>query len=328
MKHFSAILCCAVLFWAGNVRACDICGCHIADDMCACPVGSAGALGDSTGNRQRGFFVGDFEQFSHFGTVQLDGHAVGNPAGQFEDSLNSQMFVGYQFNSRVAVQVTVPYLYRSWKRVLDEPGNPIDRGSESGIGDVTLLGKVRVYEQSRGDFDFVCNVIAGVKFPTGSTDRLGEAVTGPDSVIGGHDLTLGSGSYDGIVGGSVYGRWKELFVTAAIQYSIRSTGDFDYRFADDLTWDGGPGVYLCRTHTSVLGLQLNISGESKGADTLQGQPEDDTGITALYLGPEISFQWKRHLTGSIGADLPVLQNNTSLQVVPDYRIHGSLTWRF
>lgn len=308
--------------------ACDICGCHIADDMCACRVGGAGALGDSTGDLQRGFFAGDFEQFSHFGTVQQDGHKVGNPAGQYVDSLNSQIFAGYQFNSRLAVQVNVPILYRAWKRVLDEPGNPIDRGSESGIGDVTLLGKLRVYQLSRGDFEFMCNAIAGVKFPTGSTDRLAEAKNGPDSVIGGHDLTLGSGSYDGIVGGSVCGRWKALFLTAAVQYSIRSTGDFDYRFANDLTWEGGPGVYLWRTHTSALGLQFNISGESKGADSFQGQPEDDTGITALYLGPEISFQWKRYLTGSMGADLPVLQNNTALQIVPDYRIRASLTWRF
>jgi hypothetical protein len=296
--------------------------------MCACPVSGTSALGDSTGNLPRGFFAGDFEQFAHFGTVQLDGHELGNPAGQVEDSLNSQIFLGYQFGPRFAVQVNVPYLYRSWKRVLDEPGNPIDRGRESGIGDVTLLGKVRVYQRSRGDFDFVCNVIGGVKFPTGSTDRLGEVVNGPDSVIGGHDLTLGSGSYDGIVGGSVYVRWQQFFATVAVQYSIRSTGALDYRFANDLTWDGGPGVYLWRTHTSALGLQFNVSGESKGQDTFRGQPEDDTGLTTLYLGPEISLQWKRHLTGSIGADLPVLQNNTSLQVVSDYRIRGSLTWRF
>ena len=56
--------------------------------------------------------------------------------------------------------------------------------------------------------------------------------------IGGHDLALGSGSYDGIVGTGIYGRWKRGFVTASLQYAIRSEGDFQHQYANDLTWMG------------------------------------------------------------------------------------------
>ena len=30
----------------------------------------------------------------------------------------------------------------------------------------------------------------------------------------------------------------------------------------------------------------------------------------------------------VAAELPVVQHNTSLQIVPDYRVRGGVTWRF
>jgi len=96
---------------------------------------------------------------------------------------------------------------------------------------------------------------------------------------------LGSGSYDGIVGSSLYARWGRGFATALVQYAIRSTGDYDYRFANDLTWAGGPGYYLLMKDEFTLGLQAVVSGEYKRLDQFQGVAADDTGVTAVYLGP-------------------------------------------
>ena len=87
----------------------------------------------------------------------------------------------------------------------------------------------------------------------------------------GHDLTLGSGSFDGIVGGQMYWSWGRVFVTAGMQYAMRSTGSFDYRFANDLTWIGGPGWYALLTHSYSLALQAVLSGETKGNDSQQGR---------------------------------------------------------
>jgi hypothetical protein len=177
--------------------------------------------------------------------------------------------------------------------------------------------------------------LGGVKFPTGDADRLKEELNEippppgvPESAIHGHDLALGSGSYDGIVGGSLFARWKRLFATGAIQYAIRSDGFIDYRYANDLTWSGGPGVYLWLAHENTLSLQFNISGESKGLDRFQGENADDTGITALYLGPEFAFTWRENLNAIVGVDVPVLQHNSALQIVPDYRVRAAATWRF
>ena len=82
------------------------------------------------------------EQFTHFGTVQVDGHEVGNPTDQHLDSSITQLVGGYSFNSRFALQVNVPLIYRSFER---PEGFAIDRGTESGLGDVSLLGKLVLF---------------------------------------------------------------------------------------------------------------------------------------------------------------------------------------
>ena len=62
-----------------------------------------------------------------------------------------------------------------------------------------------------------------MKLPGGSTDRLREEFSeteiegSPASGIHGHDLTLGTGSVDGIIGTGIYARWKRFFLMANTQ---------------------------------------------------------------------------------------------------------------
>jgi hypothetical protein len=56
----------------------------------------------------------------------------------------------------------------------------------------------------------------------------------PESGIHGHDLTLGTGSYDGILGGQTSLRYKNLFFEAETQSTLRGDGAHQYHFANDL----------------------------------------------------------------------------------------------
>jgi hypothetical protein len=278
--------------------------------------------------------LGIAEQFTHFGTIQVEGKEVPNEFGQRLDSSISQVAVGYQFTDRAGVQFNLPVIYRSFRRLEEDV---IQSGTESGIGDVALLGNYVVLRRDKADWSVAWQVLGGVKFPTGDSGRLREELEeghetggeeGHESAVHGHDLTLGSGSYDGIVGTDVYARWRRLFLAAGMQYAIRSRGDFDYEFADDLTWSGGPGVYLVFTEDWIVGLQANVSGEYKGKDNLRGEKADDTALTAVYLGPQATVTWKGRLTAELGAAWPVHLDNSALQIVPDYRVIGALSWRF
>lgn len=85
-----------------------------------------------------------------------------------------------------------------------------------------------------------------------------------------------------------------------MQYTIRSEGRFDYQFANDLSWNGGPGVYLVLGHEYTLGVQCNIFGETKGQDTIAGVATDDTAETIVYVGPEINLTWSSKLSAQVG----------------------------
>jgi hypothetical protein len=337
-----------------TATACDLCGCYT-PQIDAMPLATdPSAFGLTPVSADRGWLSRSYfavaEQFTHFGTLQLDGIQVANPTGQHLDSSITQAVAGYSFTSRFALQMNVPLIYRSFER---PEGFAIDRGTESGLGDISLLGKFVLFHKETGgakslkfddpknphfeahepDFTFSALLLGGVKFPTGGTSRLKEEFNevevpgAPESGIHGHDLTLGSGSYDGIVGGQSSLRYKSFFVLSDTQFAVRGGGAHQYHFANDISWSGGPGYYFVRNRRAIVGLQCACSGEHKGLDRFQGQAAADTGITSVFLGPRIVGSFGK-VSGELAVELPVSIDNTALQVVPDYRIHGSVAIRF
>jgi hypothetical protein len=285
-----------------------------------CDLCSIYSATEAQGGSGRGFFGGVAEQYTHSTTVQEDGHKI-ESEGQYIDSSVSQVFAGYTVNDWFSLQVNLPVIYRAY-------GSDTIHGTVSGIGDLSLIGNFKPYQKLSENFTFNWTVLGGIKLPTGDSSKLNTPDEDLPEGIGGHDLALGSGSYDGIIGTGVYGRWKKGFFTASLQYAIRSEGDFDHQYANDLTWFGGPGIYLALTHKYTLSLQAVVSGETKGKDTFGGVPDGDSAETLVYLGPQINFTWGSRLSAQLAADLPVVRENSGTQVLPDYRIRAALTWRF
>jgi hypothetical protein len=145
----------------------------------------------------------------------------------------------------------------------------------------------------------------------------------PESGIHGHDLTLGTGSYDGIFGVQNSLRYKNFFAEANGQFTLRGDGAHEYHFANDLIWSAGPGYYLVRKRDTLVGFQCVASGESKDVDRFQGRVAEDTGVTSVFIGPRIIASHDQ-ISGELAAEFPVLMNTTALQVVPDYRLRASV----
>ena len=322
-----------------RAHACDICAIYIATEI------AEGRTGPRLGLAQ---------QFTHFGTLEDGGRKAANPAGERIDSSITQLIGRWQFTHRLGVQLNVPLISRHYRRVLHD--GRIRHGDETGLGDLAVLADVLIYSRVTTDAVLRWSFLAGLELPSGDTGPLAEELRLADTPRGrgrgqgrqlhprhggdghggrsapsgvhGHDLALGSGSVDGIVGTAASWSWRRLFITAALQYAIRREGDFAYRYANDLVWDGGPGVYLLLDHRYTLGLQAMLAGETKGKDTQQGRRLDDTAVTRLSVGPGLHFTWSTSLAASLAVDLPVIRHNTALQIVPDYRVRGGLTWRF
>ncbi len=143
-----------------------------------------------------------------------------------------------------------------------------------------------------------------------------------------HDLTLGTGSLDALIGGSVNVRWKRFFFTGEAQYAIRGDGEHHYDYADDLLWSGAPGVVLIERESHTLSAQLVCSGETKGEDYFYGEKSTDTATTQVFLGPKISGTWRDRFSAEVELDVPVHQDNSGVQIVPDYRLRAAVSWAF
>jgi hypothetical protein len=347
----------AIVFGAATpvASACDLCGCYT-PQMEAMSQSELSTLGEpitSPAGRSGWLsrvYVAIAEQFTHFGTLQFEGVEVYDPTGQYLDSSITQFVAGYTFNSRFALQINVPLIYRSFER---PEGFAVDRGTEFGLGDISLLGKFVLFQHKAGehramklddpksprsemhgpDFTASALLIGGIKFPTGATGRLKEEFDeieipgAPESGIHGHDLTLGTGSYDAIIGGQFALRYQSFFFQADTQFTWRGDGAHQYNFASDISWSGGPGYYFVRNRKTIVGLQLACSGEHKDTDRFRGPPAEDTGITSIFLGPRLVASHGK-LSAEFAAELPVSIDNTALQVVPDYRLRASFAVRF
>lgn len=325
----------ALIIFPVAARACDLCGCYSpqVESMPKEPVSLTG------------FYTAVAEQFTYFGTLQFDDREVANPTGQRLESSITQFVVGHDINDRFALQFDAPLIFRAFRR---PQGFTIDEGSVSGLGDVSLLARAVIWRFASTAWrefnvegknpvaiehepDCTCSIVAlaGVKFPTGDPSRLKEEfheleIPGaPENAIHGHDLTLGTGSYDGIFGAQTSVRYKNFFAEANAQFTLRGDGAHDYHFANDLTWNAGPGYYLMRKPDRLIGCQCVASGESKDVDRFQGRAAEDTGVTSVFVGLRLIASRDR-ISGELAAEFPVLMNTTAFQAVPDYRLRASV----
>jgi hypothetical protein len=321
---------------ATDARACDVCAIYTATEM---------------REGRTGLRIGVGEQYTRFGRLQDDGHEIHNP-GEYIDSSITQLFLGYDFMPQIGVQLNVPIIARYFRRI--EHGG-LERGSESGFGDLSLLAVARPYTLITEDVVFRTGLFAGLELPSGDSDRIGEELAedhadegeegehagartvrqahgeeehGVVSGVHGHDLALGSGSVDGLVGASAFASWRRLFGSASLQYAIRGEGSFDYRYANELNWLVEAGGYAVLEHDWSLALQAVAGGAYKGNDVLDGHSTDDTRIAFTFLGPGVTFTWGESLGVDLTGDLPVSRHNTGVQIVPSYRIRAGVTWHF
>jgi hypothetical protein len=314
MRGFA--LCVGLMAVATAASACDVCAIYTATQSL---------------EAKPGWSVTLFEQYTRFDTLQLDGSEVPNTAGQYLDSSMTHVILGYQFSDRFGVQLHLPYIDRHYRRA---EGNAIETGTVSGLGDCSLVAQFVPYESVGEARAVMIGVMAGLKFPTGDSSRLEEELSetevegATESAVHGHDLALGSGSLDGVFGASFFYKKSRFLSTANAQYAWRGVGSYGYRYADGLTFAAGLGGYLVNGHEATLALQLKASGETKGKDTMNGAVMEDTGITEVYLGPELSWLVRGSFSGDVSVDFPVISHNTALQIVPTYRIRLGLTWRF
>jgi len=320
-------------------RACDLCAVYNADN--------------TRNQRDAGWVMSIAEYFVPYDTVLVNGHDVTSSGSDYRDNSITHLVPGYNFSGRFGVSLNVPIVYNNFQRTevryhpTTAPVSRVERGVETGLGDLSLIGRYTVFEQTKMKYSFAVNVLGGVKFPTGDTGRIADEVEQtrifdgflppgtPHDPLGHsvsgvhqHDLSPGSGSFDGIFGVAVRSRWQRWFLNAQFQYYLRTEGESTFTYGDELSVTGGPGAYVLTKENYTLSLQANASFDTMARDELLGRVSDRTGYTAWYLGPQVAFTWSDRFSAVAGVDVPLHITNNGLQNVPDYRVHANLVWRF
>lgn len=327
------------LLVASATPACDLCAVYRASD--------------ADGANASGIVVSLAEQFIPYRTLQFESKEVSAANPDYLDSSITHFVFGYNFTPKWGLSLNVPLTHLEFKRTdfrYSTGGPPTlftEESSETGIGDVSLIGRATLFQKSEMDHSIQINLLAGVKLPTGDSDRLAEEMdqmriyntllppNTPHDPLGHsiaavhpHSISLGSGSVDGIFGITVNTRWKRIFLNGQAQYYLRTEGRSGFKYGDELLLSGGPGVFLWLDKSGSASLQANIIYDQMGRDKLDGITSYRTGSTAWYLGPILNMTWGDRLTANAGVEFPLQIKNGGYQVVPDYRLHGGASWRF
>lgn len=312
MNKMSVTLAAAALLAAVRAVACDVCAVHVTHT----PASAAGR-----------FNVSVFEQYSTFDPTSEEPEAF--------SSYTTQFGVGYRIDDRWSLQLGVPYLDRK-----------LDEREEDGVGDLTAVAVFRVHTAADDKGIRTIDVFAGLKAPTGNTDPLAEdAPIAIDAEEAGHDhehadgeeehshgdghhLSLGSGSWDGLVGLHAVHAMSRFQGLVDAQYAIKTEGDYDYEYGDEFTWRIGGQFVLIPDGQKLLTAGVDVSGEISGDNTVRGETVEDTGKTATYVGPALTFAFKERLNLMAAVDFPIQGGDEGVHGAADERVRASLSFLF
>lgn len=314
-----------MFFVPREAAGCDPCGVHSSVQV----PGLMNAL-RTTGLTPSAWTVGVSEQFSTFNVRGENDLRTTNTDLELIRNLSvTQLSLAYNLSSQVAVQVNMPLVVRNYDHF--ERFSKV-RDTEAGLGDMSMLTTFSPYSYTDVEQRFFIAGVAGVKLPTGDTGSLtrvaGEGGDSADVRIQGRGLTLGTGSVDVPVGLVAYARSGRMQLFGSAQYTFRSEGAADYRFADDLAWSVAPGWLFVLGEEESLSCSLVFSGEDKGSDELDGESLSRTAAHNLYLGPELFYAVNNKLSVQLGIDLPIAIDVGGAAVEPETRSRLALSWIF
>ena len=332
--------CPLLLVWCASlaeISACDLCAVYNANNA----------------QSARGFTFTVAEQFVPYDTLLLEGDEVSVPNPDYLDESITHLVPAYNLTERIGVGLNVPIVYRRFRRTAFQvaPDNSTSIITESGtvfdLGDISLIGRLSFLQIKEMTHEIAINLLAGVKFPTGKTERLEDEVrqarrydafAGPGHVhdvlgvplgsVHQHELSPGSGSFDGVFGVTLNTRMDRWFFRSEAQYYLRTEGAADFSHGDELILSGGPGAFALLHKDYTLSLQANAVYQTEARAKLDGEKSNHTGMTAWYLGPQLALSWGARFSANAGIDLPLWITNNGFQNVPDWRVHFGFTWGF
>lgn len=217
----------------------------------------------------------------------------------------------------IGARLVIPFFNKEIKR---QSFNQDFTDENSGIGDIKLIGRYRIWSQKKKD---PCNLAFGVglKMPTGSTDEKDESGNYPGFI------QTGSGSWDPIIELGAHKIIGRSCISSHLIYVMTTKGELgeqDYEKPDVFKYNVAYAYALSR----LFDLQIELNGEVKGKAELEGQKKDDTGGHTIYLSPGVHFKFHKGMHFDVCVPIPVYRDLNGTQLSEDYRIVAKLAMKF
>lgn len=236
-----------------------------------------------------------------------------DPARRRMTVIEVPTMIAYGFTERWTGIAVVPYVSKDLD--LDIGGARRRRG-DAGIGDVTLLGKYRLWTRDEpGARTTRLSMIGGASLPTGADDAadgLGRLPRG---------LQVGRGTLDPMVGLTAT-RWTPFWALSANAVYRAGGEDEGYEFGDSLRYDLAYEHAIWPRELPEEGLPdylyaiVELNGEVVGRDRSLGAVQGSTGGHVVYLSPGLQFITPRYAIEA-GVQIPVATEMNGLQPEPE-----------
>ncbi len=238
----------------------------------------------------------------------------------------------YGVSDDLDVSIRFPWVWRDNIRegeITDGAAEIHTHGNASGFGDLLVWANYRFY--SVAGFDLALQ--GGVKTPTGQTDGsdLGERLES--------EFQSGTGSWDFLIGGALSKNYGQIGVHANVLFDSTTKGSDASEFGDALLYnlaivfspetDHDHGTHQ---HQSPLDeirweLVLEVNGEMRWKDRLDGRHEVNSGGNRIYLSPGLRVSFKQ-ASAFVSVGYPVVDDANGWQSDIELRIVGGVAIGF
>jgi hypothetical protein len=217
-------------------------------------------------------------------------------------------------------------------------------GDSAGVGDLTLLGQYRFFNNQASQTEAA--ILLGAKLPTGATGRHADNGELLDA-----EFQPGTGSLDGLFGLALTRRLGPWSFDANLLYILATKGTQDTDLGDRFQYNaavsyrivGGPQapMYLGglpdpmyhggpKGHSHVhkepapprgpsLDLVLELNGERHQHLVAEGVKDLNSGGNVVYLSPGLRLSMDKW-SGFLSVGIPVLNQVNGVQAEPEWRL--------
>lgn len=230
--------------------------------------------------------------------------------------------LGYGATPKFALFGVLPYLDK--ELTLNRGGQRIRRSNE-GLGDVSLFGRLTIFQNDQQGSTFRMAPFAGIEAPSGEDDTSDAFGRLPPP------FQLGSGSWD------IFGGLVMTYQTLSDQFDSQLSGRFNneangFKAGEEARWDLSwqHRLWPKDLKGSVPGFLYGILETNliyQGKNEVNGLKDANSGGTTIFLTPGLQYVTRRWIAET-AVQLPVGQNLNGTALESGYIFRAGIRFNF